>query len=194
MHTKPTYHLVETSPPATDPLTLDEVKNFLRVDANSDDALITSLITAARLFCEGNTGRSLITRSYSLFLDSWPELRVIELPYPPLLSVTQVNVYAVDNSFVTLDPVNYYVDTAGGRIVLADSAVRPLPGRIANGIEIQFTAGYGVTENDVPALLRQGMLQLIAHLYEHRGDSPDQALRASGAVAIFQPYRLMGIS
>jgi len=208
-HHKPIYRLVETTPPAIEPLTLDETKTFLRVDQNNDDALISALITAARMFCESYTGRSLITRSYSLFLDRWPgacfvphfrpERRrlhftasTVELPYPPLLSVTQVNIYAADNSTTVFDAANYYVDTAGapGRVVLTQGAVPPLPGRVANGIEIQYTAGYGATEDDVPALLRQGMLQLIAHLYEHRGDSPDEALLASGAAAVFQPYRM----
>jgi uncharacterized phiE125 gp8 family phage protein len=96
---------------------------------------------------------------------------------------------------VVFDASNYYVDTAGtpGRIVLTQGAVPPVPGRIANGIEIRFTAGYGTTEDSVPTLLRQGMLQVIAHLYEHRGDSPDQALLRSGAAAIFQPYRLVSL-
>lgn len=215
----PIYRLVETSPPAIEPLTLDETKIFLRVDQTNDDALITTLITAARMFCEANTGRSLITRSYSLFLDRWPgarsphsfipgmedqqyripvalEMCTVALPYPPLLSVVQINIYAADNSVTVFDSGSYFVDTAGvpGRLVLTSGTVPPLPGRIANGIEIQFTAGYGSSEDDVPILLRQGMLQVIAHLYEHRGDSPDQALLASGAAAIFQPYRLMGLS
>jgi uncharacterized phiE125 gp8 family phage protein len=215
----PIYRLVETTPPAIEPLALDEVKTFLRVDQSNDDALISALITAARMFCEANTGRSLITRSYSLFLDRWPEARLphrfrpgaedrpyslpvervtkaIDLPYPPLLSVTQINIYAADNSATVFDPDSYFVDTAGvpGRVVLTQGAMPPLPGRIANGIEIQYTAGYGTAETDVPVLLRQGMLQVIAHLYEHRGDSPDQALLASGAAAIFQPYRLVGLS
>jgi len=216
---QPFYRLVETTPPSLEPLTLDEVKTFLRVDLTTDDALITALITAARMFCEANTGRSLITRSYSLFMDRWPEARrshrfmpgaedrpyrlpiafvtgAVELPYPPLLSVVQINVYAADNSVTVYDSGSYFVDTAGvpGRVVLTQGAVPPLPGRIANGIEIQFTAGYGAAEDNVPALLRQGMLQVIAHLYEHRGDSPDQALLASGAAAIFQPYRLMELT
>ncbi len=214
MH-QPLYRLVETTPPAIEPLTLGEVKTFLRVDQTSDDTLISSLIMAARMFCEVNTGRSLITRSYSLFLDRWPEVRhprlfrpeqrrlpltlepsAINLPAPPLLSVTQINIYAADNSAAVFDSGSYFVDTAGvpGRVVLISGTVPPLPGRVANGIEIQFTAGYGAAEDDVPVLLRQGMLQVIAHLYEHRGDSPDQALLASGAAAIFQPYRLMGLS
>ena len=214
MH-QPLYRLVETSPPAIEPLTLAEVKNFLRVDQTNDDALITALITAARLFCEGNTGRSLITRSYSLFLDRWPGVKFahrfrperrripialetcsVVLPHPPLISVAQINIYAADNSSTVFTSDNYFVDSAGvpGRVVLTQGAVPPLPGRIANGVEIQFTTGYGTTEDTVPALLRQGMLQVIAHLYEHRGDSPDQALLASGAAAIFQPYRLMSLS
>lgn len=217
-HHKPLYRLVETTPPAIEPLALDEVKAFLRVDQTADDNLISALITAARQFCEANTGRSLITRSYSLFLDRWPgagfarrlfvpevehariprevELCAINLPHPPLLSVAQINIYAADNTSAVFDASNYYVDMAGvpGRIVLTQGAVPPLPGRIANGIEIQFTAGYGTTENSVPTLLRQGMLQVIAHLYEHRGDNPDQALLASGAAAIFQPYRLVNLS
>jgi uncharacterized phiE125 gp8 family phage protein len=194
MHHKPPYNLVETSPPATEPLALDETKGFLRVDQDNDDALVSSLITAARQLCEGYTGRSLVSRGYSLFFDRWPKLRVIELPYPPLLSVAEVNIYAPDNSFITLDPAGYYADTAGGRIVLADGAVRPRPGRAANGIEIRYTAGYGAAGEDVPAPLRQGMLMLVAHLYEHRGDSPDQALPVSCAAALFRPYRLMGLS
>ncbi len=215
----PLYRLVETSPPAVEPLTLAEVKTFLRVDQTNDDNFITGLITAARMFCEAETGRALIERNYSLFLDRWPaeqhyhafdrrdgERRIptplviaprgIDLPYPPLVSVAQVNVYAADNTATIFDPSNYFVDTAGvpGRLVLTLGAVPPLPWRIANGIEIQYTAGYGLAETDVPQLLRQGMMQIIAHLYEHRGDSPDQALLASGAAAIFKPYRTMSLA
>ncbi len=214
----PYYRLVETAPPAIEPLTLSEVKTFLRVDQTNDDAFITGLITAARMFCEAETGRALIERNYSLFLDRWPnerddyafdrrdgarriptplviDPRGIALPYPPLVSVAQVNVYAADNTSTVFDPSNYFVDTAGtpGRLVLTLGAVPPLPWRIANGIEIQYTAGYGTAETDVPQLLLQGMMQIIAHLYEHRGDSPDQALLASGAAAIFKPYRTMSL-
>ncbi|MBI3440665.1 MAG: phage head-tail connector protein [Proteobacteria bacterium] len=220
---QPIYRLVETTPPATEPLTLSEMKLFLRVDHGNDDTLVTGLISTARQLCENATGRSLITRSYSLYLDEWPRQSrmspsslfrtgwwdgmregadiflnsgFLTLPQPPLLSVTRINVYAADNSAAEFASSNYFVDTAGvpGRIVLTLGAAAPVPGRAANGIEIQFTAGYGAAATDVPALLRQGMRQMIAHLYEHRGDSPDQALLASGSAAIFQSYRVMNLS
>jgi len=189
------YRLVETTPPAAEPLVLSDVKEFLRIDHSSDDALVNGLISAARQVCETATGRSLITRSYSLYLDEWAG-EVFLLPKPPLLSIVQVKVYAADNTSAVFASANYYVDTAGtpGRLVLTEGAVVPTPGRVANGIEIQYTAGYGAAASNVPPLLKQGMKQMIAYLYEHRGDSPDQAAQASGAAAVFKPYALMSLS
>ena len=209
------HRLTETVSPAIEPLTLAEIKTFLRIDHNDDDAFVTDLILAARQLCESVTGRSLITRSYSLYLDFWPDapltewwdgvregadvvgkIRALSLPKPPLLSITQIKVYAADDTSADFPSASYYVDTVGipGRIVLTHGSSSPVPGRAANGIEIQFTAGYGTTAQSVPALLRQGMKQVIAHLYEHRGDSADQALLASGASVIFQSYRIMSLS
>src|SRR4051812_48755612 len=97
-HHNPPCRLVETTSPTIEPLTLAEVKTFLRVDQGNDDNLIGALITAARQFCESNTGRSLITRSYSLYTARGEAgRRPFTLPTPPLLSVTQVNIYAADN-------------------------------------------------------------------------------------------------
>ena len=48
------------------------------------------------------------------------------------------------------------------------ASVWPVPGRIANGIEVAFTAGFGDAAADVPAPIRQAILLLIAHWYEHR--------------------------
>ena len=44
--------------PTSEPVTLAEAKNFLRVTITDDDLLISSLITAAREACEAFTGRS----------------------------------------------------------------------------------------------------------------------------------------
>jgi len=211
----PIYRLTETTPPAVEPLDLAETKTFLRIDHSNDDTLVTGLIYAARQFCESVTGRSLITRSYSLYLDYWPGTTslgwwdgvqegadilfnnsALNLPKPPLISVTSVKVYSVSGVATDFSSANYFVDTVGipGRIVLTEGALPPIPGRIANGIEVNFTAGYGTTAASVPIVLRQGMKQIVAHLYEHRGDSPDQALLASGAALLFQPYRALGLS
>jgi hypothetical protein len=208
----PLYRISETTPAAAEPLTLEEMKVFLRIDHDNDDSLVTGLIAAARQFCENFTGRALITRSYSLFLDHWAGATqlgwwdgvqegadilhrndTLSLPHPPLVSVTRINTYDESNSATEYAAANYFVDTVGipARIVLKSGVLPPMPARIANGIEVQFSAGYGTTASAVPAVLRQGMKQMIAHLYEHRGDTPDHALQASGAAVLFQPYRMV---
>jgi hypothetical protein len=209
------HRLTETTPPASEPLTLSEVKTFLRIDHSADDDLVTGLIAVARQMCETATGRSLIARGYSFYLDYWPGTMslgwwdgvqegadiivngaALDLPKPPLASVTRINVYNAANAATEFAASNYFVDTAGipGRIMLKEGVLPPIPGRLANGLEIQFTSGYGSSAQNVPAPLRQGMKQLVAYLYQHRGDNQDNALIASGAALFFQPYRAMSLS
>jgi uncharacterized phiE125 gp8 family phage protein len=187
--------LVETSPPALEPLTLNEAKLHLRVTSTTDDALVTALIAAARQLCESFTGLALIERDYSLFLDAWPE-GSLRLPRPPLSSVGLVNIYDADGNATVLDAANYTVSAAGmpGLVLLNDSVFPPQPGRAADGIEIQFTAGFGDAASDIPAALIQGIKLLLAHLYENRGDAGADAVRASGAESLFQPFRAMSLT
>ena len=208
------YRLAETAAPATEPLTLGEMKTHLRVDYAADDSLILELIAAARQAAEQYTGRAFITRSYSLYMDSWPasgrrqwwdglregaavttEDSAVFLPCAPLSSVTRINVYGENGVAAEYAATNYFSDTVGapGRIVLKDGASAPAPGRVANGIEIQFVAGYGTSSSNVPSALRQGMRQIVSHLYQHRGDSAETALSASGAVLLLQTYRIRSL-
>lgn len=55
-----------------------------------------------------------------------------------------------------------------GRIVLDYQGSWPSATlRSANGVEIQFVAGYGDDIESVPKNIIHGMLIWIAHLYEH---------------------------
>ena len=47
----------------TEPLALDYVKTYLRVDGNAEDTLITAFISAARDFAERYENRLLVARS-----------------------------------------------------------------------------------------------------------------------------------
>jgi uncharacterized phiE125 gp8 family phage protein len=121
---------------------------------------------------------------------------VLEVPNPPVVIFEIINVYTADNTSAEFSAAHYYADTTGasGRIVLLDGVLPPSPSRVVNGIEVQFTAGYGGAASNVPGLLRQGMKQMIAHLYAQRGDTPDEALVASGAAGLFLPYRVMSLA
>src|SRR4051812_29149332 len=64
--------LVVVTPPAAEPITLDEAKAQCRVDTTDDNALLTSLIVTAREYCEHVTRRAFINRTLDGFFDTLP--------------------------------------------------------------------------------------------------------------------------
>ncbi len=185
--------LVLTSAPTLEPVSLDEAKAHLRLDSMDDDALITSLIATARLYVERMLSRALITQSWSLFLDAWPEGYWLTLPLAPVQAVSAVTTYAADDAPSVFDTGDYWLDAVSDppRLVLRGTQPWPAPGRRANGIEVAFTAGHGDAATDVPAPLRQAILLLVAHWYEHREPVVESAgLELPGtAAALLMPYR-----
>jgi uncharacterized phiE125 gp8 family phage protein len=81
-----------------------------------------------------------------------------------------VKVYAADDEAETFDAENYFADTAStpARLALRGGAFWPIPGRSANGIEIEYDAGYGATAASVPKSLIEAIHLLVAEMHEHR--------------------------
>jgi len=177
-----------------EPLALVDVKNFLKVDATNiaDDGLIGSLIMAARQRAETITGRSLITSSWTYYLDSfpynwqtntgparntinrfvdwWAENQVIRIPKAPLQAITAINyIPSGGGSYVTLDPSYYTVDVASnpGTVYPVANYYWPYTWVIHNAVQIEFTAGYAV----VPKPILMAMRLMITDWYEQRADS-----------------------
>ena len=182
--------LTLNTPPAAEPVTLDEAKAHLKVDTSDDDALIASLITAARARAEWHTGRAMMTQSWTLWLDAWPSGGIVEIPLPPLQSVTQVQTYALDDTMSVLDPSLYQVDVASApaRLALKGIFAPPLANlRAIDAVAVEFTAGYG-DASAVPQPIKQAILMTIADLCSHRGD--EAALVGPQAQALLAPYRI----
>src|SRR5512139_1421702 len=74
--------------PTSEPVTLAEAKLQCRVDISTDDTLIGNLITAAREWCEAHDWRVYMPQTWELYLDDWPTLSTVEIPKPPLQSIT----------------------------------------------------------------------------------------------------------
>jgi uncharacterized phiE125 gp8 family phage protein len=183
------------SGPALEPVSLAEAKAHLRLDTDDDDQLVTAAIAAARIHVEATTRRALIEQAWRVYLDTWPPKRIVPIPVAPLIAVDAVTVYDGNGDPATIDPDDYEVDAVSvpGRLVLS-ALVPMLAGRLANGIEIDITAGYGPSSVDVPAPLRQAVMMLVAHWYEHRGavdHDPALAGVPLGFEALVAPYRII---
>jgi uncharacterized phiE125 gp8 family phage protein len=185
--------LVLTAPPAAEPLTVAEAKAHLRIGHAEEDAMVASLITTSRLHVEAALGLALIDQDWSYTLDSWPDGHVLLLPLRPVRAVTGVRVTTSDGSIDTLPADRYLLDGAALPPRLhAMGGAWPRPGRRALGIEVAFTAGFGATAASVPPPVRQALLMLVAHWYEHR--EPVLAEGAPARVpdtvsALLLPYR-----
>ena len=89
-------------PPALEPVTLAEVRQFLRLDGDSEDTLLTGLIKAARETLEVQTGLALINQTWRFYPDSWPKSGVVRIAKYPVRSVVAVTAYIEDGAPVSI--------------------------------------------------------------------------------------------
>jgi len=182
--------------PAVEPLTLAEAKAYLRVEHNDDDDLIGALIAGSRIHVEGQTRRALIAQSWRLSFDGWPEDGRIGVAPAPLRSLVAARVYDFDGNAQAIDTQAFVLDTAGSALVFAPWALAQ-PGRIAAGIELDVTVGYGDAAGDVPGALRVAIRLLVTHWYENRGvvagGSSSTSTLPVTVSALIAPYRLLSL-
>jgi uncharacterized phiE125 gp8 family phage protein len=154
--------------PGTEPISLPEAKAHLRVTHSSEDALITSLIGAAREMCEQKIGRSLIQTTWEVTLDAFPD--EIRLDMPPILAVSSLKYIDVNGVLQTWGAGNYYVDKdrEPGWVLPAFGLAWPESREQANAVKVQYTAGYGTDAASVPVALKSWILVTIGTLYENR--------------------------
>jgi len=163
------------TPATTYPVTTVEAVAHVNAQGVGDDDYLASLNIAATAWAEEYTGRAFINRTYKAFLDAWPvdtrgyQLTTLDLPKPPLVSVTHVKTYDDADAVTTFSSASYFVDTNSlkGRLALRTTAAWPSVTRTANGIEIQWVAGYGAAA-DVPQPIKQAILLLVGHWYANR--------------------------
>ncbi|MBT9368598.1 head-tail connector protein [Rhizobium sp. CSW-27] len=185
-----TYILTE--PPLAEPVTLAEVKAHLRLDHAEEDALLAGLIRVARAHLERETGLCLMVQAWRLCLDDWPADGLVALARGPVRTIEDVSVYDGLGQAMPV-PLTGHVLDAGRQPARLWLENRPLPGRAINGIEIDFTAGFGEAGADVPASLTRAILLHVAHMHAFRGvvsleDQP--AGVPAGYERLIAPYRM----
>jgi len=165
----------------------------------AEDTLLTRLISAARNVVEQVIlKRSLITQTWGYYLDEWPDVDYIELPYPPLQSVSSIKYTDSDDNETTLSTDDYDVDTVSepGRVKLKYGKSWPsVTLRPMNPICLEYVSGYGDERSDIPEPIIQAILIIIGDLYEHREDTiiGISAQNIGVAEALLNSYRIWSI-
>jgi len=159
--------LFRTAGPDAEPVSVADAKAHLRIDHDSEDELIAGLIRAAREEVEQTTGIAMLEQGWRLAVDAVPESGVLLLRRRPVREVASVTLYGSEGEASLVDPGDYQLDTLS-RPARLHFAGRPAGLRAMNGVEVDFTAGFGEAATDVPDLLKRAVLTLVAHWYEFR--------------------------
>lgn len=158
---------VLVTPPAEEPVSLVETKGRLRITETGEDSSINSMISTAREWAEKFTQRALITQTWDYKLDAFAD--TMEIPLPPLQSVTSVKYLDTAGVEQTLANTEYTVDTAAerGLVRLAYGKSWPATRVQANAVTIRFIAGYGAAAA-VPSTIKDACLLFVGELYARR--------------------------
>ena len=163
----------------TEPVTLQQVKNYLRLEGfvsddsgeqefDFDDTLIEAMITEGRMWAEKFTGQYLVPRILNVVLLN--QAGKIELPGPVIGSIV-----LTDSEADEIDSGNY------------DFIGTTYP-KLETTFDSRITATYQAGFTVFPAWVVNTIKAYVAWAYEHRGDDelPGSPIRAA---AIARPYR-----
>ena len=161
------YRLVTA--PATEPLTYAEVKAYLRLNGDSEEAFVTSLIVVARQYVESQIWRPLISQVQSMNFDkSELTTQVYNINKAPVISINSVTYYDLNNALQTLSASDWESDIYSNPARFRIKTLPQIYDRM-NALQVNFTCGYSNAAS-VPLPIKQAMLMLIGHYYENRQD------------------------
>ncbi len=168
------YSLTLVTPPAAEPVSVASLKTVLGITDTDQDARLTELITRARVLWESYSARKLLTQTWDLWLDGWPDGEYIEVPAAPLQSVTYVRYYGSDDTEYTMDPADYSARTVSGfrpRIWLKYGKSWPSATlRDYDAVVARLVLGYGSSLPAEAGHHAEAITRIAAYLHYHRGD------------------------
>lgn len=177
---------------ASEPITLTEAKNFLRVDHSDDDTLIEALITAARQMCEEYTRRILVTTTVDEYFDQFPinswngHSNILYLSRGPVTSISSVKYVDEIGSEQTISTSLYLSDLISEPARIQSVGGWTTGAGVINQLIVRYVVGTDVSA--IPKPLIQGMMLVISDLYDQRGDRVRQLPTASEY--LWNPYRI----
>ena len=168
--------------PAVEPVSLAEMRLFLRLDASDEDDLVAALIVAARITVEAATRLALVRQTWRLRVPASPRRCPIPLPLAPVIAALAVRQPGGPDLASDLYRLDDAADPA--RLVLAEGVPD-----LGAGLEIDLAVGFGPDAASVPEPLRLAIRVLAACLHARRGDErgTDEPLPAS-VRALIAPF------
>ena len=131
------------------PFDLQDVKDALRIEGDSDDTLLADICSAGVRLCEKITNRSYREATFRLNLSRLE--RQIYLPRPPTREVSLVEYLDVDGVYQPIPSAEYdLMSDEPAFIEFAEAFVYPQHKRSSRAIRVTYAGGYPTGSTEVP--------------------------------------------
>jgi uncharacterized phiE125 gp8 family phage protein len=176
----------------TTPATGTITATYTGVDLE-DASLVTSFIKASMDCFEAIARRVLINTTFITYRDCW--CYCMELRKSPLVSITSLKYNDEDENEQTVSSDDYYTtkDPFYSKILFVDGFDFPTLSTRQQSIFIEFIAGYGTSEADIPNDIQLAIKAHVSFLWENRGDCPnasDKSCMPCQTRTTFQKYKV----
>jgi uncharacterized phiE125 gp8 family phage protein len=169
---------------------LVELKQWLGITRNTEDALLAGLLKAALDLCEAFIGQMPLAQVVEEQLPAQRGLQL--LTARPVREIATVEVIASDGSRNLLSAASYTAEIAA----CGAASFRLLVPAEGRALAVRLVAGLALDWASLPPALRQGIIRLAAHHYRDR-DADGQRSPAPppmSVTALWQPWRLMRLA
>lgn len=178
------------TPPVGLPVTLAETKAFLRVPSSdtSQDALLTSLITAAVEFFEKKLQIGFLTQTIDQYQDEFPSGKkgIILVRYP-VQSITYLKYYNTANVLTTFSTIESDLVSKPSWVYPAINYEWPNIRDMINSVIIRYVIGY----TTVPDQLKYAVMLYCSNHYKRRMPDADTEKFNNMLLSLVQSYRLV---
>lgn len=145
--------LKKLSEPTNMAITLETAKEFLRVEFDEDDILITSMVQGATIVAQAFINQQITECEYAMALSSFStEISLLS----PVKSIESVKYYDAQNALQTISSSEYYLMDFGlpNKLIFKDTFSVPTLYNRPDALQIEFTSGMATIPEDIISWIR----------------------------------------
>ena len=152
-------------------VTTQEVKDFVRIDTSSDDAIISRMIITARIWCENYIGKDIVAKNRTFYLQEVDDR--FTLPFSPIASISSVT---SKNTAIAFESYGL------------DDTIIEIGSLPADEVKVTYIT-TGISDD----LIKEAILHLVSTYYDNRADFIEGNISEipTSAKNILQSYKTM---
>ena len=191
--------LILVQKPTVEIITLNEVKNYLRIDNDYDDILLEMLIKSTREAMEAIIQKSVMTQiwKYEVNIDNFAELynnkmslpRIsdgcikIPLPKPPV-----VKIISLTSNEKEISKEYYNLEKDGAKFFLSFAFKKAIEKKSMFPLAITYETGIANDIKHIPYQLKLANLMLVTNAYQERYSYNNDTIISQNVKQLLTPF------